>query len=56
MTRRPIGRNLLAGFGLAAALALGACGETPAQTETPKELTFSILSAENQQSMRPLWL
>jgi phosphonate transport system substrate-binding protein len=49
------GTRLLAGLGLAAALALGACGETPAQTDAPKELTFSILSAENQQSMGPLW-
>lgn len=42
----------------AAALALSACGkpaETPAAGATPTELTFSILSAENQTSMEPLW-
>jgi phosphonate transport system substrate-binding protein len=47
--------SALAGLGLAAALALSACGEKPAQTNAPSELTFSILSAENQQSMAPLW-
>ena len=41
---------------LAAALALAACGQKPAQKAgPPKELTFSILSAENQASMQPLW-
>lgn len=42
----------------AAALALSACGkpaETPAAGAAPSELTFSILSAENQTSMEPLW-
>lgn len=42
----------------AATLALGSCGksaETPASGATPSELTFSILSAENQTSMEPLW-
>lgn len=42
----------------AAALALAACGE-PAEKKTEDgkltELTFSILSAENQTSMEPLW-
>jgi phosphonate transport system substrate-binding protein len=40
------------------ALALAGCGERDAQPqpgETPRELTFSILSAENQASMQPLW-
>ncbi|MDB5449200.1 MAG: phosphonate transporter, periplasmic phosphonate-binding protein [Phenylobacterium sp.] len=55
-----IRRRLLAGLGLAAALsvaglALSGCGEKPAQKAAPKELTFSILSAENQASMGPLW-
>jgi phosphonate transport system substrate-binding protein len=51
-----IRRRLVAGFGLAALLALSACGEPPApKGSTPKELTFSILSAENQSSMAPLW-
>ena len=42
----------------AAALALGSCGqpqEKAAAGGTPSELTFSILSAENQASMEPLW-
>jgi phosphonate transport system substrate-binding protein len=51
-----IRRRLVAGFGLAALLALSACSEPPApKGSTPKELTFSILSAENQSSMAPLW-
>lgn len=51
------GRRMLMAAGLTAALALtlAGCGEKPPQTSTPKELTFSILSAENQQSMGPLW-
>jgi phosphonate transport system substrate-binding protein len=42
----------------AAALALSACGKPAEKTDagaTPSELTFSILSAENQTSMEPLW-
>jgi len=42
----------------AAALALAACGKPAEKAEagaTPSELTFSILSAENQTSMEPLW-
>jgi len=42
----------------AAALALGSCGkpaEKAAPGGTPSELVFSILSAENQTSMEPLW-
>lgn len=50
-----IRRNLLAGLGLAALLAVAGCSEKPAQGQAPKELTFSILSAENQASMQPLW-
>ena len=47
----------LTGLVLAAALALGACGEdkTPDTQAKPKEITFSILSAENESSMAPLW-
>jgi phosphonate transport system substrate-binding protein len=49
-------RRLLAGLGLAAALALAGCGEKSVVTGPhPKELTFSILSAENQASMQPIW-
>lgn len=49
-----IRRRLLAG--LAAALALAGCGQKESVTGPhPKELTFSILSAENQASMQPLW-
>lgn len=51
-----IRRRLVAGLALAAAFALSACGDKPAEKPgAPKELTFTILSAENQQSMRPLW-
>jgi len=47
-------RGLLAA-GLAALAVLSGCAPKPAATEAPKELTFSILSAENQASMSPLW-
>jgi phosphonate transport system substrate-binding protein len=51
-----IRRGILTGLGLAAVLALGACGDNkPAASAKPKEITFSILSAENQASMGPLW-
>ena len=53
-----IRRHLIGLTLAAAALALSACNkpsEQPAAGATPKELTFSILSAENQQSMAPLW-
>lgn len=43
---------------VAAALSLSACGKTdekPAASGPPTELVFSILSAENQASMQPLW-
>ena len=51
-----IRRNLI--LAAAAALALAGCGQPAPKTEagaTPGELTFSILSAENQASMEPLW-
>jgi phosphonate transport system substrate-binding protein len=51
-------RRTLIGAALMATLALAACGEAgqkAASGAQPKELTFSILSAENQQSMGPLW-
>ena len=49
-------RRLLAGLTLALATALAACDQKPSITGAhPKELTFSILSAENQASMQPLW-
>jgi phosphonate transport system substrate-binding protein len=51
-------RRTLFGAALAAALALSACGKqeaTPAAGGKPGELVFSILSAENQASMEPLW-
>jgi phosphonate transport system substrate-binding protein len=51
-----IRRRLLAGLGLAAALALAGCDRRTVQSGPhPTELTFSILSAENQASMQPLW-
>ncbi len=49
-------RNLIMLAGLVAAtLALGSCGKPAEKTGAPDVLTFSILSAENQQSMEPLW-
>lgn len=50
-------RRSLMGALAVAALTLAACGEKSQQAggAQPKELTFSILSAENQQSMGPLW-
>ncbi|PZQ64465.1 MAG: phosphate/phosphite/phosphonate ABC transporter substrate-binding protein [Phenylobacterium zucineum] len=51
-------RRTLITLAAGAALALSACGkpaEKSAATATPDELTFSILSAENQASMEPLW-
>lgn len=49
-------RRALIASGLAALLLAG-CGQKPAapKSATPDVLTFSILSAENQQSMGPLW-
>lgn len=49
-----IRRRLLAG--LAAAVALAGCGQQESVTgPRSKELTFSILSAESQASMQPMW-
>jgi len=53
-----IRRGILTGASLAALLALGACGsgdKKPAAEAKPKEIVFSILSAENEASMAPLW-
>ncbi len=53
-----IRRGILAAAGLAALLALGACGggdKKPVAEAKPKEIVFSILSAENEASMAPLW-
>jgi len=52
-----IARRNLGGLALTAALlALGACSEKkPDASAPPKEIVFSILSAENQASMSPLW-
>lgn len=55
-----IARRTFSGLALAAALGLGAsalggCSQKPAATAQPKEIVFSILSAENQASMGPLW-
>ncbi|MBU1375301.1 MAG: phosphate/phosphite/phosphonate ABC transporter substrate-binding protein [Alphaproteobacteria bacterium] len=52
-----IRRDLLLALS-AAALALSACGKPAEKADAgaaPTELTFSILSAENQTSMEPLW-
>jgi phosphonate transport system substrate-binding protein len=51
-----IARRMLSGLALAAAaLTLAGCSQKPAATAPPKEIVFSILSAENQASMGPLW-
>jgi phosphonate transport system substrate-binding protein len=53
-----IRRSLFCAALAAAALGLSACGknhETTGGGARPQELTFSILSAENQASMQPLW-
>ncbi|WP_372786599.1 phosphate/phosphite/phosphonate ABC transporter substrate-binding protein [Phenylobacterium sp.] len=50
-----ISRRLFPALGLAALVTLAGCSPKPAATEAPKEITFSILSAENQASMGPLW-
>ncbi|WP_293905025.1 phosphate/phosphite/phosphonate ABC transporter substrate-binding protein [Phenylobacterium sp.] len=50
--------HLLGAALIAASLALASCGKQearPAAGGAPTELTFSILSAENQASMAPLW-
>jgi len=39
-----------------AGLALGSCSQKPAEsTDTPKEITFSILSFEKSQSLQKMW-
>ena len=51
-------RRLILTALLAATLGLAACGKQDAQPvagAAPRELTFSILSAENQASSQPLW-
>ena len=51
-----IARRLLAGLAFAALLGLAGCSPKPSESKSDtKEITFSILSAENQQSMQPLW-
>ena len=46
---------LLAAMGLAALVGLAGCNPKPSPTSPPKEITFSILSAETQAIMAPLW-
>ena len=55
IARRLLAGPRLAALGLAALVTLAGCSQKPAATEPPKEITFSILSAENQASMGPLW-
>ena len=44
-----------AGAALAAAALLAGCSKPPEKTSTPEVLNFSILSAEDQQSMSRVW-
>jgi phosphonate transport system substrate-binding protein len=48
-------RRVLATVGLMSALALSACGDSDKAADGKPTINFSILSAENQQSMEPLW-
>lgn len=51
-------RRSLIGLAIVATIGLSACSdkkEAAAPSGAPKELVFSILSAENQASMSPLW-
>ncbi|WP_304171327.1 phosphate/phosphite/phosphonate ABC transporter substrate-binding protein [Phenylobacterium aquaticum] len=51
-----IRRRLITGLALACLVGLSACGKADEKKAAkPAELTFSILSAENQASMGPLW-
>ena len=52
---RTLGRLAAAGALALGALSLAGCNPKPAGPSQPKELVFSILSAENQASMGPLW-
>ena len=58
ITRRS---GIIAALALAATFALSACGgsgggaESSKSAAPPREIVFSILSAENQASMEPLW-
>jgi len=55
IAKTPVRRGVIAALALSA-LALAACSQKPSTAgSTPKELTFSILSAENQANMGPLW-
>jgi phosphonate transport system substrate-binding protein len=51
-----ISRRALGALAMAlTAMTLAGCSQKAAQTQAPKEIVFSILSAENQASMAPLW-
>jgi phosphonate transport system substrate-binding protein len=53
--RRGISGVLGAALGFVATLSLSACSPKAQAPAQPKEIVFSILSAENQASMGPLW-
>jgi phosphonate transport system substrate-binding protein len=56
IARRPLAKLLAIAGALAGVMGVASCGESSTQEgAAPKELIFSILSAENQQSMAPLW-
>jgi phosphonate transport system substrate-binding protein len=55
IARRTLSALAVAGGMALAGLTLASCSPKTTGTQTPKELVFSILSAENQASMAPLW-
>src|SRR6476646_2509979 len=60
IAKTPVRRGVVAALALSglvlSGLALTGCSQKPSTAgSTPKELTFSILSAENQANMGPLW-
>ena len=50
-----IRRSLMGALGAAVLVLMSGCSPKSAGGGAPKEITFSILSAENQASMGPLW-
>jgi phosphonate transport system substrate-binding protein len=55
MIGKSLAVSVLAAVLALSGLALSACGKAPKASATPDVINFSILSAENQQNMEPLW-